>query len=317
MNKEAIKKGLGYASFTVFALGASLYLTFPTKAVGQRVSYEVNQRLGNSMRVSFDEVGLSGLSGIEAEGVELILTHQTPPVKIAVDSLEANVELLALATGDLTVAVHAGLGDGAIDASITPGEKPGEINVEAELDQVNLVSPPIASQLAGLPVHGVLTGKVNVDWRNDPRKATGEVELRAEGVGVGPGVVVGFTLPNVGLGNLELALSMKSGALKVESFEQTGGDIQAAINGEFSVRSRLASTSMNACVKLKGDPDYLDKQPKLKTALELATVKLKKDGDDFLHIPLAGTVGRPRMRGGLCRQGRQSKGRSGSSRGGR
>ena len=314
MNKEALKKGLGYTSFTFFALGLSLYMTFPTKAVGQRVSHEVNQRLGKSMKVSFDEVGLNGLTGISADGVELTLMNQTPPVKVQVDSIEASVELLALAAGDLTVAVMAGLGDGTIEAAVTPGQKAGEMSVQAELDQVNLLSPPIVSQLAGLPVQGVVSGKVNVDWKNDARKATGEVELKAEGAGVGPGEVVGFSLPNLGLGNVELALSMKSGTLKVDSFEQTGGDIQADIEGDFSVRSRVASTSMNACVKLKGDPDYRDKQPKLKTALELATVKLKKDGDDFLHIPLAGTVGRPRMRGGLCRQG---KSRGGSKRGGR
>jgi hypothetical protein len=54
-------------------------------------------------------------------------------------------------------------------------------------------------------------------------------------------------------------------------------------------------------VKVKGDPAYLAKNPNLKSALELATVRLKKDGADFLNIPLAGTMGSMQMRGGLCR----------------
>ena len=170
----------------------------------------------------------------------------------------------------------------------------------------------IISHMAGLPIMGVLNGNVSLEWPKDSKARSGAVNISSKGLRVGPGELSGgalgkLTLPAVGFGDLDIGIELGEGNLKVSRFDQKGGDLMAKITGDVSMRSRFSSSSVSGCVKVKGDPAYLAKNPTLKSALELATVRLKKDSADFLNIPLAGTVGSMRMRGGLCKSGKNAK----------
>lgn len=181
--------------------------------------------------------------------------------------------------------------------------------MHAEVEDLNLVNVNVISEMAGLPIGGVVNGDISLDWTKDVKARTGHVNIRSQALRVGPGELSSgalgkLTLPAVGFGDLDTSFKVGNGKLEIEKFEQKGGDLIAKITGDVSVRSRFASSSVSACIKVKGEPSYLSKNPNLKSALELATVRLKKDSSQFLNIPLAGTMGSIRMRGGLCREGK-------------
>ena len=120
----------------------------------------------------------------------------------------------------------------------------------------------------------------------------------------GPGEIQGFTLPTTDLGQLDVALDLRAGRLRLASFQQKGGDVSAKISASATLRPRLASSPLDVCFELRPAADFLNKHTRIKTAMHLAQVKFKKDRDGYLHVPLGGTLAMPRQRGGLCRKQR-------------
>ncbi|MBT6431999.1 MAG: type II secretion system protein GspN [Deltaproteobacteria bacterium] len=307
--KQKLLRGLGYCSFTFSCLVMSIYLTFPGDVLGQRLAHEIALESKGKVQIQMDDVSLYGLTGVSAEGVTLRYdSGDGVPHRLQLDEVDVRVEILPLMTASMVIDGSLRAGKGTVEAEVERVGA-GAFRVDAEIDELNLMSVNIISEMAGLPILGVISGDVSLDWSKDVKTRTGEVNIRSTGLRVGPGELSGgalgkLTLPAVGFGKLDLGMTLGGGKLSVAKFDQQGGDLLADIKGDVSLRSRFASSSVSGCVKVKGDPAYLAKNPTLKSALELATVRLKKDTADFLNIPLAGTMGNMRMRGGLCRDGK-------------
>ena len=307
--KKKLMRMMGYCSFTFSCLILSIYLTFPGDVLGQRLAHEIAVESNGKVQIEMEDISLYGLTGVSAEGVSLRYdSGDGIPHRLEFDEVDVRLEILPLMAASFVVDGSFRSGKGQVDAEIERVGA-GAFRVDAEIDELNLMSVNIISQLAGLPIQGVLSGDVVLDWSRDVKARSGEVNLRSAGLKVGPGEISGgalgkLTLPAVGFGNLDLAVKLGEGKLTIAKFDQKGGDLLTEVTGDVSLRTRFASSSVSGCVKVKGDPAYLAKNPNLKSALELATVRLKKDSADFLNIPLAGTMGSIRMRGGLCRDGK-------------
>ncbi len=305
--KQKFMRALGYCSFGFSCLLFSIYLTFPGDVLGQRIAHEIASNSRGKIQIQMDDVNLYGLTGVSAEGVSLRYdSGQGVPHRVEFDEVDLRVEILPLATGSMVVDGSFVTGDGQVTAEVE--QIAGGFKVDAEVEDLNLMRMNIISHMAGLPIMGVLNGDVSLEWPKDSKARAGEVNISSKGLRVGPGELSGgalgkLTLPAVGFGDLDIGLKMGDGKLSISKFEQKGGDLMADISGDVSMRSRFSSSAVSGCVKVKGDAAYLSKNPNLKSALELATVRLKKDSSDFLNIPLAGTVGSMRMRGGLCKSG--------------
>lgn len=309
--KQKVLRALGYCSFTFSSLILSIYLTFPGDVLGQRIAHEIAIESRGKVQIQMEDISLYGLTGVSAEGVSVRYdSGDGIPHRLQLDEVDVRIEILPLVTASLVVDGSIRAGDGTVDAEVERVGA-GAFRVDAEIDELNLMNLNIISEIAGLPILGVISGDVTLDWSKDVKSRVGEVNIRSTGLRVGPGELSSgalgkLTLPAVGFGNLDLGMKLGEGKLTIAKFEQKGGDLLTEVTGDVSVRSRFASSSVSGCVKVKGDPAYLAKNPNLKSALELATVRLKKDSADFLNIPLAGTMGSMRMRGGLCRDGKDA-----------
>lgn len=307
--KQKLLRALGYCSFTFSCLMFSIYLTFPGDVLGQRLAHEIALESKGKVQIQMEDVSLYGLTGVSAEGVSLRYdSGDGVPHRLQLDEVDVRVEILPLVTASLVVDGSLRAGKGSVEAEVA-SLGAGAYRVDAEIDELNLMSVNIISQMAGLPILGVISGDVSLDWSKDVKTRAGEVNIQSTGLRVGPGELSSgalgkLTLPTVGFGKLDLGMKLGEGKLSIAKFDQQGGDLLAQVTGDVSLRSRFSSSSVSGCVKVKGDPAYLAKNPNLKSALELATVRLKKDSADFLNIPLAGTMGSMRMRGGLCRDGK-------------
>ena len=158
------------------------------------------------------------------------------------------------------------------------------------------------SKLLDFPLGGVLSGSIEGSWDSDPKKSTGKANVTVANFAGGPAVVQGFSIPGVDLGRIELALDLKDGKVKVGSFKQTGGNLNLKLSGDVLLKQPPAVSNLELCGAVRADPGFLSANPKMRTALQLAEVQMRKDGEGFLVIPLAGTIGAPQLRaGGQCK----------------
>jgi type II secretion system protein N len=292
---------LSYTAFAVAALLVGLYLTFPAEAVGQRIAHEINKRSLGKFVVSFDDVSPYRLSGIAASGVKVRVEQPgAQPLEIKLDAVRVRLRLLPLLLLRASFNAVIKLGAGDIDAVVTP-RRDGELDAAVDLEKVNLASPPLLPLFVGVPIGGVINGHLETSWKTDSKKSTGKAHLALGGGTVGPGGIQGISIPGVDLGQVELELALDDGRLRVASFKQDGGALQAKVSGSSLVRADIGASTLDACIEFKADPAFLDKNPKMKTVLQLAEVQLRKSPQGFLNVPLAGTLSQPRLKNGLCR----------------
>lgn len=289
-------KILGYIGFGATCLLFSLYLTFPAEVMGRRIVHEVRKQTKGKVNLSFEEIDISGPNGIEAQGVGIKVGKQDP---IRLDSLHTHIPIFSLITFNPAIDAEIGLGDGSIEIEATPDGAGMEL--ELEIDELNLDRPALLGKYAGLPIRGIVTGEVETGWKKGLKTMKGAGKLQLKKLSVGPGRIAGVSFPVISLGDIEMELEADKGILKVGSYKQSGGDFQTRISGEVELRSRVSSIMFrNFCIQFKGDPTFLNKNDKLKSALELAAIQLKKASDDFFHVPLTGPATRPRLSRGLC-----------------
>jgi len=331
MTKNKLLRILGYVAFGGMSLLFFFYVTFPAEAVGQRLAHEIEKLSGGKVSVTFDEVSLYRFSGISAEGVKLkTIPDQGEPLEIEVDEMWLRLQLLPLVLLDISLSGGIGLGDGTIEAVVA---KTGEgIEFEAEIDDLDFASPPLLSKMAGLPVGGKLAGKLDGvigmapqrlpggkkgPDQIAPEKSEGKASLTLHGLSLGPGTVQGFTIPApISFGQLDMAFDMRRGRARMASFQQKGGQVALDVSGSTNLRRTVRSSTIDTCVKLKfTDDDYLKAHPKINTALQIAQVQLKKDGEGFLNIKHSGTIANPKRQRGVCRSGaREPRGARGGKR---
>jgi type II secretion system protein N len=301
MARRKLLVGAGYGAFSMAALFVGFYLTFPADAVGQRLAHEVQQKSDGAVTVSFDEISPYRLSGVAAEEVKIRTQKEgQQPLELRFDEVRVRLRLLPLLLLRTSFDAQLTLGEGEAEATITP-LRDGELSAALELDEVNLASPPIVPTLVGLAIGGTVTGSLSADLRKDPKATGGRGKISITGASLGPGTIQGFTLPGIELGNLELELAIEQGRAKVSSFRQQGGQVQAKLSGSGTMKPDLKQSAIDLCLELKPDPAFLEKNPKLKAALQIAEIQLKKNSEGFLNVPLVGTLAHPRFRPGLCR----------------
>ncbi len=306
-NRRSLIKTIGYAGFALFSLLLSLYLTFPVEALRDRLSQEVSTRSANTIALDISDLSLLGPTGISGKDIDLTFRGHQPknstdgrPLQLHLDELNTRVEILPLLSGTATLDTSARLGDGTIVVDATPRDA-RNLDARVSILGVELAHDALLLGALGVPIRGLLNGNGNLSWRGEASKSDMDLSLSTGGLSIGPAVVAGFSLPKINGGNVSLELAAKEGQLQIVSFKQRGGDVKLVLNGSISLRRRIEQSALDLCVKVKAEGDFLEANPKFKSALELAQIRFKRDGDGYLNINIGGNATRPRVRGGLCR----------------
>ncbi len=292
---------LAYVAYGLGALLISFYLTFPAEAVGQRLAHEVQKQSKGKVSFSFGDASLYRFSGVSLSSVKVtVLQDNKDPLILDFDQVAARIKILPLVL--LRIAVHAKLelGDGVITADFS---KRGEvIDADFDIDDVDFTQPPLLPKLAGIPLAGKLSASGSVYLAEQPNASTGNIELDLKGGSVGPGALMGFTVPQVTFGNLKAVFDLKDGKAKVTKFENGGGNLTLGFGGEIALRPKFDTSTLDLCAQLKADPEWLAKNEKVRSALQLAEIQFQKDPSGTINIPLRGSVQKPQPSKGLCRK---------------
>ncbi len=309
ISREKFLKGLGYSAFSTFSLLFCYYLTFPASAVADRITYEVGRATGGKVELAFGDVDLYGLTGISAENIQVTMHDPEEDVKFAVDEIRARLQILPLLLFSPELFLGIKLGEGSIEADIAMAGKGAKIS--AEIQSMNLMRPPILPKMAGMPVNGEIAGKLDLSWEEEFRKGEAKASLTLRSVGFGPGDIPvpvpgmsGLKLDKpLELGQLDIALDMRNGRLRLASFSQSGNaDIELPeMRAAVTLASRMKSSSYDTCVQVKLSDEGKKKHSKIAGLLDIAGAMVKKDDDGYLHIPVTGNFGgKPKTKKTRC-----------------
>ena len=305
---------LGYTVFSLFSLFAALYLTFPTEAVAERLSFDIENRTQGALSLKIGELDLAGISGIEAENVRLGLGFMEPALPVVIDEFRAGFGLLPLVLSKLDFRADAVVGDGQLKTSVQSGEKSG-ISLAAGWRNIDLNAPPILSSLTGVPLSGVLSGEAKLSWAQTVNRANGSFSVGFENLELGAGEVFpGFAIGTpLGTGKLMMSYEAKNGTFLLSDFEQSeaaqGGAPALSlelVEARIKLNKMIQKTTFDTCVKFKLEDEYLNRKENkdLKRALDLLNLQFRKDPEGYFHAALSGdfSFGRNlRVRKRLCK----------------
>jgi type II secretion system protein N len=297
--------------FVVFSL-----LTFPLEGLRPLVIAEGEKALGKGRQgvhgfdpiVTIGELGMSGL-GVKATrvGVQLANSEPEPGAQIELDSVRIPLlPLLSFLTDKKTVEVDVDLYDGDLTASVTLDDKKNVVGANIDIDDVDLGRAPFLGGKLGVPVEGKLSADIELDMGAQAEKdASGHVNIAVKGLGLGAGnlkaVPGGFELPDgIKLGDLKGTMPIQQGQGTIEALRFEGAtDVEAEATGTVNIKSRLAATRLDVEGWFKPAPPFLEKNPKIKSAIELGeklslpgapSLSKAKDEEGRYHFNARGAV---------------------------
>lgn len=290
--------------------------TFPLEGLRPLVIAEGEKALGKGKQgvhgvdpvLTVGELGMSGL-GIKATrvGVQLANTEPEPGAQIDIDSVRIPLlPLVSFLTDKKTVEVDVALYDGDVTASVTLDDKKNIVGAEIDIDDVDLGRAPFLGEKLGVPVEGKLSADVALDMGAQAEKdASGHVDVAIKGLGLGAGnlkaIPGGFELPDgIKLGDLKGKMPIKQGQGTIETLRFEGAaDVEAEATGTVNIKSRLAATRLDVEGWFKPAAAFLDKNPKIKSAIELGeklslpgapSLAKAKDDEGRYHFNARGAV---------------------------
>lgn len=314
-------KALVYPAVGVLAFVGFVWATLPTDMLADIAEKRLEGALDNDYDVEFEEFGLSGLTGVEADG--LTMTSRPPPkdmpeeerklVKrtvMTVDHVEGGLAILKSLIGGPTVEFTVELGGGEISGELSedtyepPPEKPAAAaarkrararrearekrlhkdsdpkadpkdpdapledepaepvgrRIEATFTDVPLQSITLLAAKLGLPVHGTLSGEINLFLGRKWEFLDGFAKLTLERASVGPGVVADFDVAKVArFGTVTLEAKVVDGKLEFTSLKTTGPDIVIEANGNLVPESLFLTSQLKLNVRVKPSSDFIKK----------------------------------------------------------
>lgn len=285
---KTIATRLGYAGFGLFATLAFVYLTFPVEAAIGRINKEL-QKQAPGLSLAVGSASLYGLTGISATEPAITFLKGDAPTTITLDKATARLQILPLLQKNLDVAFELELGDST--ASGVLGLRGEQRALVLNMDELDLGKLPI-SLLKNLPTRprGSSSAEVDVAFDlADPKRSAGKGSIKLARAGLSEFKVMGFTIPAIDLGTLNLSFDVIDGTLKIKQFTQKGSDLEARVSGDISLKKQLAFSTLNLQVEVKLDEEFLKKNGTLRVAQGFG----KKTADGFQSFKVSGTVSSP------------------------
>lgn len=294
LNRLRGKRWAKWAAFSLFSwlvFTLSLYLTFPSDAVRDRVVQAAAQE---GLNLRMESVGLSFPPGLRLSEAYLILREADPQAEkgaVALHVPQATIRpsLLGLVSGKPSVRFDARLWGGKLSGKA--GKADEGAHLEARLRGVDLGQSMLGA--IGLEFEGTIdelrleaAGKQLGDME-------GELLLRGEGLVLKGGEVNHFSLPKVALGTLEGKVEIAEGRAEIETLEANGDDISALVEGSIRFADRLGLSTLQTKLRFKPSEAWWEANEMLRAGAAMA---LKEDGEGYHNIQLYGQLAKPRFR---------------------
>lgn len=280
MNPKLVRvaKWVGYPLFYLFCLGLFAYFTFPYDALKDRLisEYELDQRAhGGDQRLSIDHLTSYWFTGAEATGVKLTIPAGAAggdDAVVEIDSLRARVQILPLLIGRVKVNFKVEAFGGVVEGSARPPlSKDADMELSAELTDIDLAQTGVLAAYLGAPVRGVLGGTISLEAPEGKlANADGAIDLRMTNTSLGDGeakVMDKLPLPKARLGEVVLTGEIKKGSFALTALEAKGPDVLLVAEGNVQLRDPAKDSIADLYARFKFSDDYRKKDDITKSLL--------------------------------------------------
>ena len=312
-----MKRGLklaGYVLFFDICFVVAAVVSFPLQGMRPLIVDQAEKALGKGKQgrngvdpvVTIGELGMSGL-GVKAERVQIQLgsTDPDPGPTIDLDAVRVSASLASIVSSTKTLQLDADLYEGEVSADVSVDDKQNVVAADIEIDGVELGR--IGAIIAGLgaPVEGKISADIDLVMGAAPEKdAKGVVDVRIDQLSVGPGnlkvIPGGFELAEpISLGALVIKAPVEKGQGQLEGRFEGASDVEAALDGTIALRPKVQTSRLDADGWLRPTAAFLDKNPKIKSAIELGeklslpgapSLSKAKDGEGRYHFEARGAL---------------------------
>jgi type II secretion system protein N len=299
------KRIAGYAGFSVFALIAAFFLSFPYDALKDRVRLEADAA-GYFVRIG--SMG-PGLLAVRATDVQLSKQSDAdpPPEALKLDSISVGPSFFPPG-----LKVKAKAFDGTITTVVSGF---GSVRLKVDAEDVDLSKGNLKG-FSGIDFSGVVDAHLdmtlpkgqpvgNAPAEPDLSQASGSFTLATKALSINGGTLTipipqfgpeptPVDLPKIVLGELTGKVKVEKGAATVEELKNTSPDIELNVTGTMKLAKRLPYSEANLEVRVKPDPEFQKRLGLLGSALSMIGSDPK---DPAWRLGrLTGYVGRPQFR---------------------
>ena len=280
----------------------ALVLSFPSDAVRERISWEVDRATGGTMALKLDDIRPSwSVTGALLEGVQLLSIPKPkkkakegddPPLAsllLAATRVDTRVHVLPLLGGDLLAELDAELYKGTLSGEL--GQVEQAFMADLEANDLDLSLYPFAGDDWSVDVSGLLD--LVVDMKVDPeeiKEAKGDLELDVEGLVLRSLTVSGFTIDEAVFNEAVLELDVHDGEAEVKKGSFLSDMVEATLDGKITLSSPIERSRLKLALKIRLDDD-LDSLAKLAPGMKNA-----RDEGGTYHFMVSGSLEKPRFR---------------------
>ncbi len=236
------------------------------------------------------------------------------PTIIVIDRIDANVGLLPLLVGKISIDIDAALGSGTVEGEISFSSS--EISVDLATEQLDVASVPGLSVLfAGLPATGGLNASIDLtvgkgDKGFSMAQANGSMTLSCPMCAVGPGKIVprmqagrrtsafakeGVTLPKLNLGDNTMEFVLTDGRAEIETFEAISTDGEIYGDGYIEFKAPLSASEIHTCFRFKFSDKVKKKNARLE-GMEKGMERARRQ-DGYIGMRMSGPLSKPKRIG--------------------
>jgi type II secretion system protein N len=302
-----ISRWIGYPIFFLLCFVFFAYKTFPYDRLADRLIQEAQAR---GYELEIIDLTNSGLTGLTFENLRVTLPSEgedTPPVDVVFEELTVSTSLFSLVSDTKSYNFDAELAGGEAEGELVLGEN--NMEIDAELDDINLEALPILRKFTKVPLAGMLNGEIALAMPSEVAESTGDVEITIEGLHLGDGKSKleipgwgGLTLDKADAGNLELVATIEEGSANIERATSHGKDLELDVLGRVRLLRPLKRSELNLMFRVKIQDAYKNRSAKVATMLELASsgIKAAQTADGAIQYIVAGSFAsrlRPRAAG--------------------
>ncbi len=299
------KRIVGYASFSLFALVATFFLTFPYDALKDRVRIEADAA-GYFLRIGSMGPGLFAVRATDVQ-VSKKTTTEPPPEALKIDSLSLGPSFFPPG-----LAVKVNLLGGSVSTRVS-GLSVTRVKIDAE--DLDLAKGNMKG-FSGIDFSGQLEAHVdlsiprvaagpNLPAEPDLAQTTGTISLETRALAVNGGTA-NITIPQFGpdptpvdlpkilIGDFLGKLKVDKGTATIEELKSKSTDLEMNVTGTVKLAKRLEYAEPNMEVRVKPDPEFQKRLGLLGSALSMIGADPKDP--TWRMGKFTGYLGRPQFR---------------------
>ena len=279
---------LAWGLFTFLAV---FYLSFPSRAVADRLAFEAQERAGLALDVQKPKP--KGLTGVRFKSLELgqIRDGQPPKTLLSMGRTWVKVKPLAAMAGNYDVRFDGVIYEGHAKGNVQYNEE--KIVADVNLEDLKVSSFPLQGETWSVNGGGTFDGEIDLELnQEDITQSEGQISFAFDGLSFREGTQFYGMEFDTAFEEAGGFLEIKNGRANVERTRFRGDKLEGDITGYISLKDDLLKSRLALKVSFR----LLDETLNQLLAFKFGDDPAHKDEKGNYHYLLSGSIEAPRFR---------------------